>query len=510
MMIRRVILATILFVPLMLSQSDLFEHSVWLTASTRARPIVMAFSPTDRTVVVGTDSGKVLLIDLNAGDQRQRIVGQHPAPVVGLSFTRDGSVLASASVAEVMISPIRTAAPVNEIRAWRDIRAIAMSPDGQSIAVGVGNSIVLWDIRRGQEAFHVQSGSKRPFRVLSFRRGGRSLLGVTDNGNICEWDVQAQAIIREVQGRGDTQLAATVSCSGELIGLATETSAMNQSALISGGGAGAGVPIGHPTDLFRQDRINIVDLEDGSVVKTLNGLDGQPIAAAFSTDNRYIALYRRRIRDGVFDIYDLQRGVPVASAPFHDRNGVVAFSRDGRWLGLGIGTGEVIIYSVTGVLPESGPEDLRGVKYRITSKYSEPLISPTDLLRIAVMDFDTNSAEADLGRAVAESVRNRINGTRNVEVVERREWDSILREQNLQASDRMDRSTVVRLGRAHGIAKLIFGSVSRLATAYTINVRMIDVETLTNDGEREVLCQRCSPEDLPGAVALLRSALVKE
>ena len=91
------------------------------------------------------------------------------------------------------------------------------------------------------------------------------------------------------------------------------------------------------------------------------------------------------------DVYDLQRGVPVASIPLKTLGGVVAFSPDGRWLGLAAATGDVTIYSVKGVQPESGPEDLRGVKYSITSKQTEPLIAPSQLLRVAVMDFETNS-----------------------------------------------------------------------------------------------------------------------
>ena len=51
-----------------------------------------------------------------------------------------------------------------------------------------------------------------------------------------------------------------------------------------------------------------------------------------------------------------------------------------------------------------------------------------------------------------------------------------------------------------------FGSVSKLGTTFTINVRMVDVKTLQNEGEREIMFQRCELEDLPGAVALLKTA----
>ena len=48
--------------------------------------------------------------------------------------------------------------------------------------------------------------------------------------------------------------------------------------------------------------------------------------------------------------------------------------------------------------------------------------------------------------------------------MERREWNRLLQEQNVQASDRINPITAVRLGRGHGISKMIFGSVSKLAS----------------------------------------------
>jgi len=126
------------------------------------------------------------------------------------------------------------------------------------------------------------------------------------------------------------------------------------------------------------------------------------------------------------------------------------------------------------------------------------------------MDLEVNGPDLELGRALADLIRNRINGTKNIEVVERRQWNQILAEQNIQNSDRFDSLTAVGIGRALGISKMVFGSINKLGTTLTINVRVIDVATLKNDGEREVMCQRCTSEDLPNAVALLKTALVKE
>jgi hypothetical protein len=66
----------------------------------------------------------------------------------------------------------------------------------------------------------------------------------------------------------------------------------------------------------------------------------------------------------------------------------------------------------------------------------------------------------------------------------------------------------VRLGRILNAAKMVFGAVSRLGTTFTITAQVVDVETAGIDGIRQVLCERCTVEDLPAATAELAAALV--
>ena len=124
------------------------------------------------------------------------------------------------------------------------------------------------------------------------------------------------------------------------------------------------------------------------------------------------------------------------------------------------------------------------------------------------MDFEASLTEKDLGRTIADLLRNRISGTDKVNIIERQQLDQIVKEINFQFSDRIDPTTAVRLGKILGIQKILFGRISKLDTTYTIDVRLVDLETGREDGVREVECQRCGAADLPGAVALLKTALV--
>ena len=137
-----------------------------------------------------------------------------------------------------------------------------------------------------------------------------------------------------------------------------------------------------------------------------------------------------------------------------------------------------------------------------------PLINPDHPITLAVMGLAPLQVPPDVSEAVAEILRNQISGAKNVVLVERQRLEDLKRELGIQYSDLADPATAVRLGRAAGARKMIFGSLSRLGTTYTITVRMVDVETGTIDGFRGVECLECREEDLPAAAAALKEPLV--
>jgi hypothetical protein len=128
---------------------------------------------------------------------------------------------------------------------------------------------------------------------------------------------------------------------------------------------------------------------------------------------------------------------------------------------------------------------------------------------VAVLDFSTNGLATAIGRTVSDMVRTRVGEGQNVKIVERGQMEQVMREQNFQNSDRVDAAVAVRLGRLLGAAKMVFGSVSKLDTRLTINVRMVDVETGVVDGEREITCEPCVASGLQEAVIRLKNVLVK-
>jgi len=148
------------------------------------------------------------------------------------------------------------------------------------------------------------------------------------------------------------------------------------------------------------------------------------------------------------------------------------------------------------------------IDWDVTSA-TQPIIRSDMELTLAVMDLDALSVERDVGTSVADMIRTHIGKHPGITMIERTRMQQVLKEQNIQNSDRTDSLTAVILGRYLNVKKMLFGSVSALENHYTIHVELVDVETGAIDGIREVQCQACSLKDLPPGVARLGAVVVE-
>lgn len=458
----------------------------------------VTFSHDGSRIVIGTKSG-AYFAQMDSNPTPIRFAS---GEVRSVAVSRDASRFASGGESGEVVIAGAGGAQLSRFKLHKGaVLAIGFSADGSRlISSGADRNIVIAD-GAGREISRLANPINKNFIFAGFSAQNNSCIGVSESGLIVEWDSATGRVVRQTQDADSTVFAAALNSSGKLLAISTEITKLNKAGLMRPA---------NPSDLFRKERLAVYDLSQGKLVKEIDAVDGQHRGLSFSADSRYLSASREKVRRVFVSVYDLQRGVEVQSTP--SAGGAVgsAFSADGRWFTGVNQEGVMAVYAVTGVFRGDDVGDLRGSKYQITSRQTAPLLAPTQPLRIAVIDLETNGADAALGRAVADQIRNRVNGAPNVEVIERRQWTKVIDEQNIQVSDRFDPLTAVRLGRALGVQKLLFGSLSRLDSTFTINLRVIDVETLRNEGEREVACLRCTLEDLPGAVAVLKTALVKD
>jgi len=91
--------------------------------------------------------------------------------------------------------------------------------------------------------------------------------------------------------------------------------------------------------------------------------------------------------------------------------------------------------------------------------------------RVAVIDFDYATVRAfvndiwgsdqDIGKGIADMLVGQLVRNGNYSVIERKQLDRVLQEQNFQQSGRADASTAAQLGRLLGVDAIIIGSITQ-------------------------------------------------
>ncbi len=105
-------------------------------------------------------------------------------------------------------------------------------------------------------------------------------------------------------------------------------------------------------------------------------------------------------------------------------------------------------------------------------------------LMIGVLDLEANNVDAGEASAITNRLRLSLSQTGVFSLIERANMDQLLQEVGFQLSGACDTDEcIVQVGKILGARKMVAGSVSRVGTMYTLQIRLIDIETSAIDNE---------------------------
>lgn len=169
----------------------------------------VAWSRDGETLVTGGEDGWIRFWDPRSGKQRSVPEG-HGRAIESVSFSPDGTRIASASADAIRIWDAATGHPLMKLRGHGVVRSASFSPSGSMLATSeVGASVRLLDLAT-DKAMWVWKLPESP-EAVRFSPDGVHLVSAGSDPQVCVWDVVQGRETLRLSGSGDRALSVAVS-----------------------------------------------------------------------------------------------------------------------------------------------------------------------------------------------------------------------------------------------------------------------------------------------------------
>lgn len=159
----------------------------------------LAFSPDGRQLLISTNGGNVEMIDLDTGQSRSLSIPDQESEVYSLAFSPNGTEILLGGLDGIawLCNSKGEVLKRYEADTDRSINALCFSPDGKNIVVAKGAIVYLWD--REGNLLTTLEGYERDIKDLAISPDGQYILtgGYSEEAKL--WDIKGQ-LLQDLDG----------------------------------------------------------------------------------------------------------------------------------------------------------------------------------------------------------------------------------------------------------------------------------------------------------------------
>ena len=166
----------------------------------------VTFSPNGKILVSGSNDGTLILWDTTTREPIRQPLKVHTWGISSIAFSPDGSIFALSSilgadiflwnVSDLLNKSSKDDQPSGELLEHEaEIRIIAFSPDGQTLASGSDDGmIILWDVKNRQPRGQL-TGHEVIVTSVAFSPDGKTLASGSLYGQLILWDIAIHQMV---------------------------------------------------------------------------------------------------------------------------------------------------------------------------------------------------------------------------------------------------------------------------------------------------------------------------
>ena len=335
----------------------------------RSRIRAVSFSPDGTTLASASVDGIVVLRNLAAGNITA--IDGHSGPVLGLASSPDGGTLASYNMSYgsgVKIWDTATQRKITTLRGHYGlpIKSISISHDGTTLASASGNSVILWDLDTYTDFANLDH-EDLPYEV-SFSPDGTVLATGGWPGWVNLWNVRTQEQTTRVTGLSDEVKELEFSPDGEYLALGLNNGEIRtwdlstgKTAVVLQGLTRYVLSVAFSSDVTKlyagsfSESVMVWDLKTGSTIETRKPETFERVA--FSPDR---SMFATGSQDGNVRLFDMSTGELLSTFEGHAHwVSSLLFSTDGKTLVSGSYDGTILFWDLQRL--QSVPFVLKGV-----------------------------------------------------------------------------------------------------------------------------------------------------